>query len=179
MAIDSLKKYKHIIIKLKQILTWEEYVSTLFFIKAQKKILIARGEEETRYENIKINNEMLTIILSYNTKILIKIKGGGTGDKIDNLISANKKIYKVLFELTNFKIDIFEEKMPEKFSRLKSKNRKKLLNLIEENIFLFKDTNIDDLKALDLYLKENKPNAIGYFNKINEEINIFLRDKNL
>ena len=179
MSINSLKKYKHAVIKLKTKLTWDEYVSTLFFIKNQKEILIKNKETEGSYKKITIDTKMLNLILSYNTKILIKIKSEGNNDRVDNLISANKKIYKSIFALTNFKIDIFKDGLEERFGRLKSKERTRVLKLIEENYYLFNSINLEGLKELDGYLKENKPNAIDYFNKVNDKINIFLRDKNL
>ena len=37
MRYESLKKYKKVLIRLKDILTYEEYIYTLFFIKSQEK----------------------------------------------------------------------------------------------------------------------------------------------
>ncbi len=171
--MDDIKKYKFLVIKSKKILSWEEYVSMLFFIKAQSKLLVS-SVGYTKYE---LNNELFLLVLSYNMKILIKINEVNGDSKTKSLISANKKLYKLFFELTNFKVDIFNNTI-EKFGSLNKKSRKRLLDLIATVPFLFIDVDLEYLEGFNDYLNSDKSNAMNQFNEVNNKINIFLRDKN-
>lgn len=173
----DLKKYKYMVIRLRSRLTWEEYVSTLFFIKRQERILKVEGRAGCPSSGFAVDVDLVTLVLSYNTKILMKINDNIQDPNIANLISANRKIYKILFELTSFKVDIFSPGLEGLFCTLRTKERARLLKLVDENCFLFPNANLKNLQDMDLNLRENKPEAINYFNEINSKINLFLRDK--
>lgn len=172
--MNDLIKYKRVIVKMRYIFTKEEYISTLFFIKSQKKSMVER-EKIGYLKNFKIDKGLLLLIMAYSTKIIISIDKNKFKNDNLYLLSANKKIYKEFFELTNFDINIFEmEELCKYFYKLKSKERERLILLIKNNKGLFSEIEMKVLEELNVYISNNKLEAMSYFNNINNSIGMFL-----
>lgn len=172
--MNDLIKYKSIIVSMRYVLTKKEYISTLLFIKYQRKVLIKREGLNT-FKDFKIDKELLLLIMGYLTKIIIKIDKDKLNDENLYLLSANKKIYKEFHKLTNFNINIFEkEELYKNFHKLKTKEREVLILSIKRNKKLFLEVDMEVLEDLNLYIRNNKLEAMDYFNNINYSIGVFL-----